>query len=184
MVKSIPYMFIDKYLVCPCSLKFKNHFFHLLQIFPPISHFKYNSDMVLIIQMIFYIVLSHPNLFLKVYQIEIACIQFFIVSLCFIINFLLSKLLTLMLNHYYILLLLKANVHLLILIGSLFNRVLCPFQNIFQIINTKQIRSIIFESLNRFNNLVTQLSNKNINPMKMVICWVNKELEVFINIVF
>ena len=36
IVKSILYMFIEKYLVCPCSFKFQDHFFHLLRIFPPI----------------------------------------------------------------------------------------------------------------------------------------------------
>jgi len=46
IVKSIPYMFIEKYLVCPCSLKFKDHFFHLLEIVPPISPFKCNCDAV------------------------------------------------------------------------------------------------------------------------------------------
>ena len=31
IVKSIPYMFTDKCLICPCSFKFKDHFFHCLQ---------------------------------------------------------------------------------------------------------------------------------------------------------
>ena len=38
----------------------------------------------------------------------------------------------------------------------------------------KRIRSVLFESSNRFNNSVTQLSNKSMNPMMIVICWVKK----------
>ena len=117
IVKSIPYMFIEKYLVCPCSFKFKDHFFHLLGIVPPISPFKCNCDTVfnnkndllrhLKPSQLIRESLSNMNSFYKV----------FIVGLCFILNFLLSKLLILILHHYCLLLPL-INIHLLILTRS------------------------------------------------------------------
>ena len=128
-------MLIEKYLVCPCSFKFKELFFHLLGIVPPISPFKRNCDTVFdnIDDLLRYFKpsqvvpesLSNINYFHKV----------FCYWLMFIMKFLLSKLLILMLHHYHFILY-KQNGYLLILASSLFNRVLYLFQNPFQIIYT------------------------------------------------
>ena len=40
IIKPIPYMLIDSYLVCPCSFTFKDYFFQTPQLVPPISTLK------------------------------------------------------------------------------------------------------------------------------------------------
>ena len=40
IIKSILFMLVEKYIVCPCSFPFKDYFFQFLQIVPPISILK------------------------------------------------------------------------------------------------------------------------------------------------
>ena len=123
-------MFIEKYLVCPSSFKFKDHFFRLLGIVPPISHFKCKCETVFdnIDDLLRHL---KPSQLVPESLTNMNCFhKFFYCWLKFYNGFPTKKIV----NPYATPLLssssIKQNVHLLILTRSLFNQVLCPFQNL------------------------------------------------------